>query len=354
MQGQWPQGIPVAPMPYWPGVPAGGFTPGMPMMPWPTSPWPGFAMGAPVAPPMMPMQPAAVVPAVHAGTPAPTNIPFPDNEEWAHEPPRPPTSRRTISSPERYPTPFASDSPSSDASNISRSHSLRGTGTVHQDSLRPPREWRPNFSMIKSSAVEAALSSLFRSKSLTRVGEYRHISVPCPLLIMFADTTRIPRVALHQYILHSASHPPISYDVRLCFPDGLQFAEITRPVNNWDLMRYACEPPLPVMVLVSPYFPWFVEARSSNPSGVTIYDLLYAIYTCMAMPIVQADYWNCEMDQTVREEIAAAYEIRCGADPAQRALGVRRMDYLRGRVLLRGISRLKDGTFEMKFKAPRA
>lgn len=127
-----------------------------------------------------------------------------------------------------------------------------------------------------------------------------------------------------------------------------------RPVNNWDLMRYACEPPLPVMVLVSPHFPWFVEARSSNPSGITIYDLLYAIYTCMAMPIATADYWNCEMNQSVREEIAAAYEIRCGTDPAQRSFGVRRMDYLRGRVLLRGISRVKDGTFEMKFKAPHA
>lgn len=168
--GMWPA---VAPMPYWPGVPAGAFTPATQITPWSGSPWPGFSMVAPVGAPMMPVHPVA--PAIPVGTPAPTNIPFPENEAWAHEAPRTSTSRRTLSSPDSQHTPF-SDSPSSDASHISRSHSLRGT--VRQDSLRPPREWRPNFSMIKSSMVESALTSLFRSKSLTRVGVYHHISIP--------------------------------------------------------------------------------------------------------------------------------------------------------------------------------
>ena len=136
-------------------------------------------------------------------------------------------------------------------------------------------------------------------------------------------------------------------------PESVTFTGLGHRTDvQWDLVRYACEPPLPVMILGSDYYPWLIEARSSNPTGVTLHDLLLAIWTSMMTQISAADYWNIEMDEVSRDRIAQAFDIRCGSDMVQRGAGIRRVDYLMGRVLLKGLVRLKDGSFEMKLKFP--
>ena len=146
----------------------------------------------------------------------------------------------------------------------------------------------------------------------------------------------------------------MAYDVREPPEGDARFAELPRPTTQYDLIRYACEPPLESMTLVSPYFPWFVEVQSSNPVGISLRDLLSAIHACMMQPITHADYHNYEMDETVREKIGHAWSERCGHDVVNRNVGVRRVDFLMGRVMLRGLVKLRDGTFEMKFKYPQA
>ena len=119
-------------------------------------PAPGFAYPAVMAQPMPP-QPAAPVVTPFAG-----HTPFhAAADDWVHHIPRPAT-------PAAGPhTPF--DSPRSDVSHISRSHSF--SGAIREDLKRPPREWRTGFSMRKISGVESAFGSLLRSRSLSRNGE---------------------------------------------------------------------------------------------------------------------------------------------------------------------------------------
>lgn len=133
-------------------------------------------------------------------------------------------------------------------------------------------------------------------------------------------------------------------------PERVRFLELPREVCEWDLMRYACEPPLPVMVFYSPYFPWYIEARTQNPVGVTLYEMFMAIWQSMMTPISHEDYYNNEMDQDAREDIAAAWARRCGNNQEERNKGVRRIDFLMERVGLEGVTKGKDGYFELKVK----
>lgn len=133
-------------------------------------------------------------------------------------------------------------------------------------------------------------------------------------------------------------------------PDHVRFRELARAANPWDLSRFACEPPLRNMIFYSPSFPWYIEARTHNPVGVTLHEMFEAIWLCMMTPITQEDYYNNEMDQVGREAIALAWAQRCGDNAEERNRGVRRVDFLMARVGLEGVSKGKDGYFELKVK----
>ena len=133
-------------------------------------------------------------------------------------------------------------------------------------------------------------------------------------------------------------------------PAKVRFRELGRPTNPWDLTRFACEPPLMVMTFYSAHFPWYIEARSSNPSGVTLHDMFHAIWSCMITPITNEDYYNNEMDESTREKIAEAWVIRCGDNKEERAMGVKRVDFLMDKVALEGVAKGKDGMWELKVK----
>ncbi|KAH9911643.1 hypothetical protein B0H21DRAFT_454401 [Amylocystis lapponica] len=188
--------------------------------------------------------------------------------------------------------------------------------------------------MSKSAALGQALGALFtkrRSASISLI-----------------DPLRANKIALHPYLRHSASSPAMYLDLRLN-PSTLRFRALERPINEWDLTRFACEPPLAHMRLYNAHFPWFVDVESGNPAGVTLHELFAAIYASMMMPITQADFWNNEMDESVRERIGLAWAQRC-ADEEERSRGVRRVDFLMGRVVMEGLAKGKDGSWEMRLR----
>lgn len=136
-------------------------------------------------------------------------------------------------------------------------------------------------------------------------------------------------------------------------PYSVKLHELNRPTSvEWDLIRYACEPPLPGMTLVNEHFPWVIEVMASNPTGVTLHDLFMAIWNCMITQITFADWYNVEIDDVARGEVTEAFYARVRDNPMERNAGIRRVDFLRGRVMMRGLKRLRDGTFEMKLTYP--
>ena len=154
---------------------------------------------------------------------------------------------------------------------------------------------------------------------------------------------------LHPYIRYTAFKPPMHLDLRDS-PTTLKFHALKgHTLTSWDLLRLVCEPPLPFMRLYHTHLPWHIDVEAQNPSGVTLYDLFCAIHLCMMTQIQNADYYNVEMTGEARAHVAEAWANRC-RDDEERRQGIRRVDYLMGRVIMEGIRPGKDGMFEIKTK----
>ncbi|CCM02164.1 uncharacterized protein FIBRA_04242 [Fibroporia radiculosa] len=347
-----------------PGAGAEGGTAWMPFaQPPPMMFWPGTPGQMPMIPPPMMMTPgannAAINPAMpprsgddsvddrytnYFSTPKTDDMGFPSAR----------TTPRTLTP--FLPSPSTSDSssPSSTTSGVSRSRSVRSMGALgargDESSKRPPREWRPDFSMSRS--ISGALGSIF-SKARTASISGASASVALSLLVFLIypctavlDSSRMPK--LHPFLRYTGSAPSMHYDLRQ-HPLMVRFRSIDRPVNEYDLTRFVCEPPQVFMRLYCARFPWYIDVDSKNPTGVTLHELFSAIYVTMMTPISQADYWNNEMDESVRERIARAWSERCD-NQEERNKGVRRVDFLMERFVFEGLFRGKDGMWEMKVK----
>ncbi|KAI8974867.1 hypothetical protein BD414DRAFT_497774 [Trametes punicea] len=221
--------------------------------------------------------------------------------------------------------------PSSDSPALSRQTSLRGPAA--EAAKRPPREWRTDFSM-SGLGLLGNLSVLTRSRSRSFRGSE---SPP-------------PKVKLCPYIIYNSSKPPMWLDLRHS-PDTIRFRAVQRQLYQSDLSRFACEPPLPHIRLYHAQLPWYVDVEASNPSGVTLYDLFYAIYCYMMRPIEYGDYYNIEMNYELRDRIACAWAERCTSEEERRK-GVRRVDYLMGKVIMEGVQKGRDGLWEIKTRRP--
>lgn len=230
---------------------------------------------------------------------------------------------------------------------------------AYEDEKRPPREWRADFSMTKPSPLVSALGMLLspalgRQGSIRRRRTYSQRRVEKSTLlttVILASNAFIPhKVDLHPYIRYNGSQPHMYLDLR-CNPVDLTFRALDRRINAWDLTRFACEPPLRRIELWNPYYPWLIEVESQNPTGVTLHELFGAIWGSMMIPITNEDYYNNEMNETIRSRIAMAFNQRIGPNEVERNHGVRRVDFLMERVVLEGFVKGKDSSqWEMKIK----
>jgi len=236
-------------------------------------------------------------------------------------------------------TPFSgTSSPSSFGTTLSRSRSRsRSKSFSHnfrEHDKRPPRDWRPDFKMVRSPSLGSAIGSIGSkiNESLVR-----------------RDSFSGAKIELHPYIRYSSAVAEMLYDLRDS-PLTIVFRRLDRDINEWDLTRFACEPPQCRMTLCSQYFPWYIDVEATNPVGVTLKDLFSAIYVSMMQTISNDDFYNNEMDQGLRERIGQAWAARCGTDSEERARGVKRVDYLMERTVMEGLVKGRDGLWEMKVK----
>ncbi|KAI0353910.1 hypothetical protein OH77DRAFT_1406291 [Trametes cingulata] len=225
-----------------------------------------------------------------------------------------------------------SSSPSSGSmGSLSRRPSMRVP--TSEMTKRPPREWRSDFSMTGSGLLGSLLTRS-RSKSFGGSAEFLH-----------------PRVTLHPYIRYNSSKPPMHYDLRRS-ANTLRFRALEHAISQWDLTRFACEPPVQHMRLFHAALPWYIDVEvNANPSGVTLYDLFLAIQNHMLSPIEYGDFYNNEMNNDVRDQIAIAWADRCRSEE-ERSRGVCKVDYLMGKYIMEGLQKGKDGLWEIKTRKP--
>lgn len=142
---------------------------------------------------------------------------------------------------------------------------------------------------------------------------------------------------------------PVVWDLREDL-SRVVFRDLKRQVTGYDLTRFTTEPPTPYMKLFHARLPWYIEVRTANGVGVTFYDLFSQIQAVLWSRIKNSDFYNNELTQDEREKIARAWKERCQYNQGEKNQGVKKVDFLMRDCTFVGLSRGRDGTWEIKTK----
>lgn len=136
--------------------------------------------------------------------------------------------------------------------------------------------------------------------------------------------------------------PPSLHDL-LANPQGARLDVAFPPhpdrlrIHQSHLSMAATHPPAKVMKVVAAGLPWCITVEPTTTSSpfVTVLDVLHALYASLHKPIKQAEF--DAVSQSYRDMISKAWHRRLDKIPsrsdekAERARGVRRMDFLLGK-----------------------
>ncbi|KAG6853259.1 hypothetical protein C0991_005672 [Blastosporella zonata] len=147
-------------------------------------------------------------------------------------------------------------------------------------------------------------------------------------------------------LLQSSPSPLLNFDLRqppstiTSHHKGISLCSFSEP---------ATQPPLSSLTIVVPYLPWTLTVYPSRRGGyVTVEDVFEELYRMLRKNIVAEDYHALPSDKD-RRRVSDAYERRYRRIPSSREyeeekrLGVRRVDFLMGRVNFGGLAPSAEG-----------
>jgi len=224
------------------------------------------------------------------------------------------------------------------------------SGLDANELARRPGDWRYDY------RPRGGLSSLF--------GRRRSVSIS--KLEGFQDPVKRK---LHPFLNYDGGIVPIYYDLR-DDPMRVQFLSLDRAFNHLDVLQYVTDPPCQTMRVTHHSFPWFIDIYAvPNPnmgnvmqtpgvspigqptgSGVTIHDFFDQLNDQLHQPISRRHYYNEELSEDDRRKLDLAYKERCEVDQGLLSQGIKRLDFLKGKVYFEGLVRGRNGTWEMKLK----
>lgn len=144
----------------------------------------------------------------------------------------------------------------------------------------------------------------------------------------------------HPLLEFDPENPKLAWDVRLP-PETIRASNNPIRGHQWHkltsrtLQQQALSPPWTFMRLKCELLPWVVEV--SNPSGVTVQDVLEAVYECLREPIEREDWreasvdWRGRLKEVWKRRCMMAGEMLDGGRVArmeEEKMGVRRVDWL--------------------------
>ncbi|KAG1788749.1 uncharacterized protein HD556DRAFT_1244745 [Suillus plorans] len=186
-----------------------------------------------------------------------------------------------------------------------------------------PKSWRYGFKF------KSGISSLlFRRKSVSRPPDPSTDSARLKLDSILRDDKDV--ILDLRYSQHS-----------------IIIRELRRPVVANDLMRPCTNPPTLFMRIYHSRLPWYIDVvPSGNGSYVTLGDVFMHICQSLARPICYDDYYNDELDADDREELKQAWQERCNSKK-ERMEGVKQVDFLREKYMFLGLTRGKNGMWQL-------
>ena len=121
----------------------------------------------------------------------------------------------------------------------------------------------------------------------------------------------------------------ILYDVRFKPEKSYVSTNPPRKLPDDIASTAATMPAVPKLRLVSKECPWAITVK--NPEGVTIADILDAIYSALDQPMTEGEWWIAQDEERAR--VLETYKYNCSdaaGTPKKRKLedGVKRIDFL--------------------------
>lgn len=179
------------------------------------------------------------------------------------------------------------------------------------------------------------------------------LNLTCVFIPLPVDHPRDP-FHLHPFIQFKPIDPSMIWDLRLDLRinrHALPHIRMPRDDVAVELSRPACHPPLSCMRLFHPRLPWTIDVHASRSSGITLRDLFSAIWTSLRRRVRHEELFSYETTETVKETIVASCSLRSRGDVGT-AKGLRRVDFLRSRVLFEGLVQDQSGMWEIMTRTP--
>lgn len=159
--------------------------------------------------------------------------------------------------------------------------------------------------------------------------------------------------ALHTHLTYNPQTRHIYLDLRtnpLSPGSTLDFPSLAREPNSLDLAQLVTQPSAQALRLYHPRLPWYIDINQTHPNGVTLFDVLGQMWQQLDLQISGKHWYNEEVDDKLRAAITDAWTERCGGNEVEMSQGVKRIDWLRGKVIFEGLVKGKNGMWEIKTK----
>ncbi|KIJ59995.1 hypothetical protein HYDPIDRAFT_117917 [Hydnomerulius pinastri MD-312] len=233
-----------------------------------------------------------------------------------------PSTRPTMESFASYPTNMHTPS-----STLSRSTTT--SGYPPEMYRGRPTGWRRDFKF------RSGLASMFRTKSSST-----HV---------LSESMDSAKLNLHPFLRPEKSNPPTIYDLRRD-PFTLVFRELDRPPSAIEMSHSVTYPPTQFMRLYHSRLPWYIDIAANGAPYISLADFFQQLFGALDRKIAKADFYNDDLDDADRHTLSRAWLERC-RDDADKMQGVKRIDFLRGKIMFEGLVRGKNGMWHLKTAA---
>lgn len=155
----------------------------------------------------------------------------------------------------------------------------------------------------------------------------------------------MPELALHPILQYSHCNLteglccPLIWDLREPPTTARHISSPTVPISSFELTQHATAPPIQHLSIICTLLPEPWPIQANNPYGVTVQDVLQAIFTVVSTQLTHPE-WD-RLCQKQRDRMEKVFETRCRVSPNSMAVwehGVIRVDCLLQHTLFGGFS----------------
>jgi hypothetical protein len=215
-----------------------------------------------------------------------------------------------------------------------------------------PKDWRPDYCPTLGTSLYLKITGK-RSE-----GEDPQTSI----LLFESDRYTIQYKAyedpvkrsVHSLLEFTPQSPPLALDLRYKVK-GRNGAIISQRVirtsnhgDNVDFDQQALTPHASRMTLYHPKLPWYVDIHQSNPTGVTLQDVLVQLSSQMRTRIRTRHYYNDSLNDSARTALGLRYIARTEGREREGERGIVQVDFLGEKFVMEGLVRGNKGLWEIK------